>query len=143
MLWHYTRSPPLLLDALNPGWLQVPPQAAADGADDVGDTHDALLTPAAPPVSLRVERFDRRPIEPFELFTSEFGQNSVRIQKNSSRQDFSENFCKLRNSQHFLKYSAKFREIFVRIGAKFDEKVLKTSDFNRFYRNLSKIWKKV
>ena len=26
----------------------------------------------------RVERFDRRPIEPFELFTSEFGQNSVR-----------------------------------------------------------------
>ena len=24
----------------------------------------------------RVERFDRRPIEPFELFTSEFGQNS-------------------------------------------------------------------
>ena len=32
-----------------------------------------------------VERFDRRPIEPFELFTSEFGQNSVRIQENSSR----------------------------------------------------------
>ena len=34
-------------------------------------------------VFLRVERFDRRPIEPFELFTSEFGQNSVRIQENS------------------------------------------------------------
>ena len=32
-----------------------------------------------------VERFDRRPIEPFELFTSEFGQNSVRIQENSSK----------------------------------------------------------
>ena len=25
---------------------------------------------------IRVEGFDRRPIEPFELFTSEFGQNS-------------------------------------------------------------------
>ena len=39
------------------------------------------------PVGLpfRVERFDRRPIEPFELFTSEFGQNSVRIQENLSR----------------------------------------------------------
>ena len=36
-------------------------------------------------VDNRVERFDRRPIEPFELFTSEFGQNSVRIQENSSR----------------------------------------------------------
>ena len=28
----------------------------------------------------RVERFDRRGSEPFELCTSEFGQNSVRIQ---------------------------------------------------------------
>ena len=27
-----------------------------------------------------VERFDRRGIEPFELFTSEFGQNSVKIE---------------------------------------------------------------
>ena len=36
-------------------------------------------------VGSRVERFDRRPIEPFELFTSEFGQNSVRIQENSSQ----------------------------------------------------------
>ena len=31
------------------------------------------------------EWFDRSPIEPFELFTSEFGQNSVRIQENSSK----------------------------------------------------------
>ena len=75
----------------------------------------------------RVERFDRRPIEPFELFTSEFGQNSVRIQENSST--IFRKFLKFENSQHFLKYSAKLREIFVRIGAKFDEKVLKTSDF--------------
>ena len=36
-------------------------------------------------VRLRVERFDRRPIEPFEFFTSEFGQNAVRIQENSSK----------------------------------------------------------
>ena len=106
MLWHYTRSPPLLLDALNPGWLQVPPQAAADGADDVGDTHDALLTPAAPPVSLRVERFDRRPIEPFELFTSEFGQNSVRIQENSSKI-----FRKFLKFEKFSTFSKVFSEI--------------------------------
>ena len=30
---------------------------------------------------LVVERFDRRGTEPFELFTSEFGQDSVRIQE--------------------------------------------------------------
>ena len=48
-----------------------------------------------------VERFDRRGIEPFELFTSEFGQNSVKIQyillenlKNSGLIFF----------QHFRKY---------------------------------------
>ena len=58
-------------------------------------------------------------------------QNSVKILSEFRKihQKFSENFWNLRNSQHFLKYSAKFREIFVRIGAKFDEKVLKTSDF--------------
>ena len=30
-------------------------------------------------VDSSVERFDRRGIEPFELFTSEFGQNSVKF----------------------------------------------------------------
>ena len=55
-------------------------------------------------------------------------------------QEFSEIFRNLRDSQHFLKYSAKFREIFVRIGAKFDEKVLKTSDFTemKFKQNFEK-----
>ena len=33
------------------------------------------------PVRSLVERFDRRGIEPFELFRSEFGQNSVRIRE--------------------------------------------------------------
>ena len=32
------------------------------------------------PVADWVERFDRRGTEPFELFTSEFDQNSVKIQ---------------------------------------------------------------
>ena len=45
----------------------------------------ALALPAAspPPAALAtlVERFDRRGIEPFELFRSEFGQNSVRIKE--------------------------------------------------------------
>ena len=58
-------------------------------------------------------------------------QNSVKILSEFRKihQKFSENFGNLRNSQHFLKHSAKFREIFVRIGAKFNEKMLKTSDF--------------
>ena len=68
-------------------------------------------------------------------------QNSVKILSEFRKihQKFSENFWNLRNSQHFLKYSAKFREIFVRIGAKFDEKVLKTSDFTEIQ---AKFWKK-
>ena len=32
-------------------------------------------------VCREVERFDRRGIEPFELFTSEFGKNSLRIEE--------------------------------------------------------------
>ena len=35
-------------------------------------------------VQTRVERFDRRGIEPNELFRSEFGHNSFKIQTNSS-----------------------------------------------------------
>ena len=107
---------------------------AEASVEAVGAPRDRLLR--------KVERFDRRPIEPFELFTSEFGQNnSVRIQENSSKTF--RNFLKFEkfssNSQHFLKYSAKFREIFVRIGAKFDEKVLKTNDFTEIQ---AKFWKK-
>ena len=59
---------------------------------------------------------DRRPIEPFELFTSEFGQNYDIIQENSFKK-----FRNLRIYDHFLKYAAKFREIFVRLGANIDE----------------------
>ena len=60
------------------------------------------------PVGLpfRVERFDRRPIEPFELFTSEFGQNSVRIQENSSRI-----FRKFLKFEKFSTFSKEFGEI--------------------------------
>ena len=57
-------------------------------------------------VLLRVERFDRRPIEPFELFTSEFGQNSVRIQENSSRI-----FRKFLKFEKFSTFSKVFSEI--------------------------------
>ena len=55
-----------------------------------------------------VERFDRRGIEPFELFTTEFGQNSFKIQyiflENSKCQyfsTFSMVFANLR--QNFIK----------------------------------------
>ena len=57
-------------------------------------------------VQVRVERFDRRPIEPFELFTSEFGQNSVRIQENSSRI-----FRKFLKFEKFSTFSKVFSEI--------------------------------
>ena len=54
------------------------------------------------PVPTYVERFDRRGTEPFELFKSEFGQNSVKIhcfllEKNKKIQ-------KNRIFQHFRKY---------------------------------------
>ena len=49
-----------------------------------------------------VERFDRRGIEPFELFTSEFGQNSFKIQEFSlENSKISE---KIFNFNIFLKY---------------------------------------
>ena len=57
-------------------------------------------------LAARVERFDRRPIEPFELFTSEFGQNSVRIQENSSRI-----FRKFLKFEKFSTFSKVFSEI--------------------------------
>ena len=45
-----------------------------------GNAH-ADGAPSASPVPALVERFDRRGTEPFELFRSEFGQNSVRIKE--------------------------------------------------------------
>ena len=50
--------------------------------------------------SCLVERLDRRGTEPFELFRSEFGQNSFKIQEFSlENSKISEN-----EIQHFLKY---------------------------------------
>ena len=60
-----------------------------------------------------VERFDRRGIEPFELFASEFGQNSLRIDEillEFIRNPKNSGFFNI-----FYKYSAKFRQIFIKI----------------------------
>ena len=54
-----------------------------------------------------------------DLCTSEFVQNSVRIQENS--QNFSEILKRFKTSQHFLECAAKFREKIIKIGANFDE----------------------
>ena len=51
------------------------------------------------------------------LCTSEFAQNSVRIQEKFSQ--FFRTSENLRTSLHFLECSAKFRENFIKIGAKF------------------------
>ena len=48
-----------------------------------------------------VERFDRRGIEPFELFRSEFGQNSFKIQEFSVE---SSKISEILKFQHFLNY---------------------------------------
>ena len=55
-------------------------------------------------VASLVERFDRRGTEPFELFRSEFGQNSVRIKEILLIRIYP----KFINFQHYfsLKYSA-------------------------------------
>ena len=39
-------------------------------------------------------------------------------------------------SHHSLEYSAKFREILIKIGAKFDEKRYKNSDFSEFWTKI-------
>ena len=58
---------------------------------------------------------------------SKFGQNSVGIQEKSARIHWK--FSIFGIAHHFLEYSAKFREILIKIDAKFDEKQLKNSDF--------------
>ena len=75
-------------------------------------------------VTARVEGFGCRATESFESLNN---WNSVKIPSEFRKihQKFSEKFWNLRNYRHFLKYSATFREIFVRIGAKFDEKCWK------------------
>ena len=58
-----------------------------------------------------VERFDRRGTEPFELFTSEFGQNSGTSAKK---------FKKIRN--HYVQYFLKYRleDLFEKSDMKMD-----------------------
>ena len=58
-----------------------------------------------------VERFDRRGTEPNELFRSEFGQNSFKIQEFSI---FARNFKKIRKFQHFRKDNSKIGEISIK-----------------------------
>ena len=77
-------------------------QRPAPAPRSSGET-GSVLSMAGP---LRVERFGRRPIEPFELFTSEFGQNSVRIQENSSKI-----FRKFLKFEKFSTFSKVFSEI--------------------------------
>ena len=57
-----------------------------------------------------------------------FCQNSFTIQVNFS--EFSRISETLRNSEHFLEYSAKSREIFIKIDAKFDENCRTTRIFS-------------
>ena len=64
-------------------------------------------------VATWVERFDRRGIEPFELFTSEFGPNSLRIEE--MLLEFIRNPKISGTFNIFQKYLAKFREIFINI----------------------------
>ena len=70
------------------------------------------------------------------LCTSEFRQNSFRIQENFSELfRNSENF---RKSQRFLEYSAKFREIFIKICANFVQNCRKKLFFAEIQRKIRK-----
>ena len=80
-------------------------------------------------ISNRVERFDRRPIEPFELFTSEFGQNLCQDSGKFSK--FFRKSWSSKTSQHFLECSAKSREKIIKIWPKFCENCRKTLIFCR------------
>ena len=81
---------------------------------------------------LKDERIAERPYHS-NLCTSEFDQNSVKIQQNYHK--FSEILTNLRTSQYFLECSAswnrsaKFREKIIKIGAKFDEHCRKIKTF--------------
>ena len=70
------------------------------------------------------------------LCTSEFRQNSFRIQENFSELfRNSENF---RKSQRFLEYSAKFREFFIKICANFVQNCRKKYFFSEIQRKIRK-----
>ena len=86
------------------------------------------------PARHRVERFGCRATVSFECFGSELCSNSVRIQEHFS--EFFRNSENFRNSQHFLEYSAKFREIFIRLSVKFDENHWKTMIFQNFEQKM-------
>ena len=94
-----------------------------------------------------VERFDRRGIEPFELFTSEFGQNSFKIQEFSLekfnikiseisfkffRSEFGQNYWNPEKTRktRILSELGKFQKIwkistFSKISAKFRQNFIK------------------
>ena len=91
----------------------------------------------------KVERFDWRPIEPFELLHIRIPENSVRIQKQFSKflqkfwkfEDFS-TFC------HFLECSAKSREKIIKIWPEFDENCRKIMIFCRnSNKNSREVWR--
>jgi len=52
--------------------------------------------------------------------TSKFGHNSIGIQEKSAKIHYKLSIFGI--AHHFLENSAKFREILIKIGAKFDEK---------------------
>ena len=100
---------------LRPAGDELPLSAFASSLERFGHDHVAIFCPSPDPSTIpargRVPRWlkgsaGRRPIEPFELFTSEVGQNSVRIQENSS--NFFRKFLKF---EKFSTFSKVFSEI--------------------------------
>ena len=87
-------------------WNNILERRFARSAHGLGCCYFSEMHAASRSAADRVERFDRRPIEPFELFTSEFGQNSVRIQENSSKI-----FRKFLKFEKFSTFSKVFSEI--------------------------------
>ena len=83
---------------IDPIYLCEELKACPAGRDDAaGSVRGTAVSPL-------VERFVRRGTEPFELFRSEFGQDSVRMKE--ILLEFNSIYPKIRIFQHFLQGSA-------------------------------------
>ena len=94
----------------------------------------SVTMPVTLPVRTLVERFDRRGIEPFELFRSEFGQRCVRIQE--ILLEF------IRNPKNLGMLQCSMFNIFYNNYYIWLEDLFEKSDMTKFRENFIKIWAK-
>ena len=109
---------PDCLEVIARKWFQSPERAEARGA---------FLA------WIRDVRFGRGGTVSFESLRSEFDQKSSKFCSHSV--GIRQKPRNLTNHQYFLQNLAKFREIFIKIGAKFDKNCEKHQNFGRNFEN--------